>query len=720
MLLRRVVIAALLVSTFVSPAQPAGAPGTPRGPIAVNLERRVGSYGTNIGREGLWTGDLDRDGTHVREIVATASGRDRDSSQYWYVVAESAGEYEQRWISPWYAASISALAVTNVDSDRAREVVVATREEIEVWDGATLSLERRFHLPGTSYAKELAFADLDRDGGKEMIACVENQGILTLALTTGLPRIIRAGYGCSGPAAGDVDGDGATEIVVGQLDSRSFVLDGATGAVEWAYRYDDTFGDALALADLDSVAGLDIVAIGLTGAVRVFSAVERRLVRSFQPAQRASELAVVDMDKDRRPEILLGGEYGFELQAYDGQTGALLWSAPHPDVRALAVNDVDGDGERELVLASASGSGPHRLSVVNAATRAVEWESADLRVPFPGLAYGDVDADGRRELVYSTLSSDGYERQGRYVVRDIGSGRIERLGPVLPYHNYWIPMYEMGIANLDDDPALEIVVASGHAGRLICYDGATGAEQWRTAPDLPLTIYSLVLADIDADGTVEAVAVTDQLWQEIAEEARLYVFDARTGTLEWHSPGLGAYPTVLGLKVAQLDRDKALEVVLQHASFPPYGLSIFDGVTHESVRHNIPDLTAVDVADRDGDGTSELFVNVYNQHLYTVDPAAGTLTEAGTLPEGWVGSLRVADVTGDSVVDYVYSGEDRRVHIQDGHTGEVIWSSAILGRGITFLAVDDFDADGRLEVLASNGGSGIDIFEIRLRRRYRR
>jgi outer membrane protein assembly factor BamB len=720
-LARVTAIAALFPSTLVSPAQPAGRSDTARRPIAVNLERRVGSYGTNIGREGLWAGDLGRDGTRRREIVATASARHWESSQYWYVVADSDGQYEQVWISPWYPLGIAALAVTNLDADRSREVVVATREEIQVWDGATRLLERRFHLPGVEYPTELAFADLDGDGGKDVAFCDQGQGVLTFSFATGLARTVRAGSWCGELATGDVDGDKAAEIVIGQLDQRSMVLDGATGAVEWAYRSDETFGGSLALGNLDAIPGLDIVALGgLTAAVRVFSGVERRLVRSFQPSHRASGLTVADMDRDRRPEILLRGDYyGSDLQAYDGYTGAPLWSAPYRDVGALTVNDVDGDAERELVLASGSGSRAHRLRVVNAATRAVEWESADLRVPFRGVAYGDVDADGRRELVHSTFSSEGYERQGRYVVRDIGSGAIDRLGPVLPDDDYWIPMHDLNMADLDNDAALEIVVASGHAGHLICYDGATGVEQWRTASALPLAISSFLLADIDADGVLDAVAVTEQFRQELAEEARLYVFDTRDGALKWSSSELGAYPTGLAGRVAQLDGDEALEVVVQH-TWPPYGLSIFDGRTREYVHHGLPDFTAVDVADRDGDGVSELFAAVYGRALYTVDPVAGTLRQVATPQAGPVLNLKVAEITGDGVVDYLYSGDDQRVHIQDGQSGRVVWSSAVLGRSIRVLAAEDFDADGRLEVLVGNAVSGIDIFEVRPRRRYAR
>lgn len=84
-------------------------------------------------------------------------------------------------------------------------------------------------------------------------------------------------------------------------------------------------------------------------------------------------------------------------------------------------------------------------------------------------AVADVDADGRLEIVGEIQMTDWAE--SRLTILDFDTGTVKWLGPALPYN--------VAVSQLDDDPALELVIA-GIPGQII--DGKTHAVEWTYAP----------------------------------------------------------------------------------------------------------------------------------------------------------------------------------------------------------------------------------------------
>jgi hypothetical protein len=126
-------------------------------------------------------------------------------------------------------------------------------------------------------------------------------------------------------AIGDVDHDGATEIVAGggtehtgSAGSSVYVIDGATGAVEWMSAPLGSYWSDIwqvAVAQLDDDPALEIVA--LDESFYVFDGITHEVWQS--PLATYTSMDLFDVQGDSNPEILLGTSagaiVGFEPQA---------------------------------------------------------------------------------------------------------------------------------------------------------------------------------------------------------------------------------------------------------------------------------------------------------------------------------------------------------------------------------------------------------------------
>ncbi len=166
----------------------------------------------------------------------------------------------------------------------------------------------------------------------------------------------------SGPAVGDVDGDGHLEAVFATEDFQVVVYDASSGEEEWRWKGDHIIDqtNSFALADFDGSGRCDIVCGDGRG---------------------------------------LGGP-GSVYRLRDGKA---LWSADVGGgiVQGPSVGDVDGDGELEVL----AGSRSKRLICLSANGQE-KWsfgvEVGVLTTP----ALGDVDGDGQVEVVFT--GKDGY------------------------------------------------------------------------------------------------------------------------------------------------------------------------------------------------------------------------------------------------------------------------------------------------------------------------
>lgn len=215
-------------------------------------------------------------------------------------------------------------------------------------------------------------------------------------------------YRAAGPihqaaSAGDVDGDGRSEIFFGSQDTYLYSLRD-DGSLRWRHKT-RSIGDGIAsrpiLCDVDLDGRIEVVFGSWDHHVYCLDAVTGELRWETELKGRIrSGLAMADLNGDGRQEILAGDPFGLACLGSDGR---LVWEFRSPGEEMVVavppvVGDLDGDGRLDVVFGTQSGF----LYALNHEGKPI-WSvplGEDEIHAAPLVA--DVDADGQLEVVYGT------------------------------------------------------------------------------------------------------------------------------------------------------------------------------------------------------------------------------------------------------------------------------------------------------------------------------
>jgi len=379
----------------------------------------------------------------------------------------------------------------------------------------------------------------------------------------------------SSPVVGDVDGDGDLEVVVGDDKVYAWhhdgveLVDGDDEPQTWGVLSTAgyQFVSPIALARLDSVPGLDIIA-----------------------ASRDSMKV-----------------YAFR---YDGSQ-VVGWPRPveHTIRAGIAVGDLNNDNVLEVVAVDEKG-------VVYAwSANGAEWIDGDSNPATPGVfrrlpgcvfhystpALADMDGDGDDEIVLGTEADSLYVFDGD--------------GSLLPGWPYWLQADVSGsvaVGDIDDDGDLEVVANTlGGGVYALHHDGSILWGQWiqngKSFGPSP------ALADVSGDGKLETFLPSKNHY--------LYAFTSTGGFLSgWPVVYAPTTDTESSPIVVDMDGDGALDVVLGDeteflhawdASGSP--IAGFPLATTDAMR------AVPAAADLDGDGDIELVAAGWDKTVYVWD-----------------------------------------------------------------------------------------------------
>ena len=332
-------------------------------------------------------------------------------------------------------------------------------------------------------------------------------------------------YGVGGPSesltAGDFDGDGRTDLALAtghpasnpENDSALFVfLQGSGGSLGKVVRYDTGGGWSdryLAAGDLDGDGRTDIVLRKQEGVILFIQRPGGFADRKFVEVLHGTDLDVEDLDGDGRASIILSGGSGITI--YDGSDGTTL--GPKVTVStsyrsSTAVGDVTSDGRPDLVtqtpLRPASievyAQGPDGTFGEPESYPIPEWASGPATV-------GDVTGDGRNDVVFAYRDVLGpLDFAGFAVMAQIADGT---LAPPVEYTSS--QAHVLRVADIDRDGRNDLVVTNSLGPvtvRLQQADGRLGpAQVFQLPADSEHKDRGIVVADLTGDGRID-VAVS--------------------------------------------------------------------------------------------------------------------------------------------------------------------------------------------------------------------
>ena len=236
-------------------------------------------------------------------------------------------------------------------------------------------------------------------------------------------------------AAGDFNGDGRTDVAMSSSsgrdpanESKLFVFyQGAGGALERAVKYDTEgsrgYRDVMALAagDLDGDGATDLVLLTRIG-VNVFMQRDGRFAdRTFLELPWAHRVDLADLDGDGKADMVLTGEGITVYRSLGAGTFAPGVTVLAAELRQdLAIGDVNGDGRPDLVAMAAAA--PEAVELYH--QRADGGFGAAERIPLDGypwgITLGDLNGDGTLDLAVSVMEGADHHNMIRTYLQGAG------------------------------------------------------------------------------------------------------------------------------------------------------------------------------------------------------------------------------------------------------------------------------------------------------------
>jgi len=723
----------------------------------------TGIFGQGFGPRSFALGDLDGDGD-VDILVGDSFFGSPGVS-----VLKNNGD--QTFTAPVYYSVplnevVGEVALSDFDSDGDLDAFATIRGDfdqmtkIKVWrNNGNGTFSAPIEFPTGQGPAGIVIADFTGDGkpdvvtanyGASSISILRHNGLIGAAAGFLPPVSFNATNHAEKIAAADVNGDGISDVVVGETvdigpaATLAVMINTGNGNFAAPVIYDAApggrFGStAVALADLDNDGDVDLIGGGLyssgsidNGAVTIrrnngngtFGSAEIILFTNPNYVSNPKEITTGFINGDGFPDIVAAVPSGRAIEGFvvvnsngSGGFNTLVYYEASQQTFDVAIVDLDNDGDGDVItLANSSAAVTVHENLGDGSFPVLtRYEVASLS---DAVESADIDNDGDIDIVvngeFDVASNDPLLK----ILKNNGNGTFAPAIDYTPARNF----ADMKLRDINGDGFVDLIFAPDGNFPPYHFGTALNNGNGTFAPTVVTNVFScgegtIDAADLDHDGDLDIVLTEEETCQ--GGEAHIFIFrnDGNQNFVRMPDIALpGRLPH--GLALAEVTGDSNIDII----TALPDGMGVFPGNGNLTFGAPIISTTApfkFKMADFNGDGSLDLGM-IMQQPSFGTDligtalgngngtfQAVRTQTGSSVFENLRISNdLEPGDVNGDGTPDLIvfnYASNDVSAFIvnTDGslrpHQRYGIGNTPILG------TLADFNGDGRIDVAASIG-----------------
>ena len=723
----------------------------------------TGIFGQGFGPRSFALGDLDGDGD-VDILVGDSFFGSPGVS-----VLKNNGD--QTFTAPVYYSVplnevVGEVALSDFDSDGDLDAFATIRGDfdqmtkIKVWrNNGNGTFSAPIEFPTGQGPAGIVIADFTGDGkpdvvtanyGASSISILRHNGLIGAAAGFLPPVSFNATNHAEKIAAADVNGDGISDVVVGETvdigpaATLAVMINTGNGNFAAPVIYDAApggrFGStAVALADLDNDGDVDLIGGGLyssgstdNGAVTIrrnngngtFGSAEIILFTNPNYVSNPKEITTGFINGDGFPDIVAAVPSGRAIEGFvvvnsnsSGGFNTPVYYEASQQTFDVAIVDLDNDGDGDVItLANSSAAVTVHENLGDGSFPVLtRYEVASLS---DAVESADIDNDGDIDIVvngeFDVASNDPLLK----ILKNNGNGTFAPAIDYTPARNF----ADMKLRDINGDGFVDLIFAPDGNFPPYHFGTALNNGNGTFAPTVVTNVFScgegtIDATDLDHDGDLDIVLTEEETCQ--GGEAHIFIFrnDGNQNFVRMPDIALpGRLPH--GLALAEVTGDSNIDII----TALPDGMGVFPGNGNLTFGAPIISTTApfkFKMADFNGDGSLDLGM-IMQQPSFGTDligtalgngngtfQAVRTQTGSSVFENLRISNdLEPGDVNGDGTPDLIvfnYASNDVSAFIvnTDGslrpHQRYGIGNTPILG------TLADFNGDGRIDVAASIG-----------------